>query len=125
MNIAEGIALDLSQLSARQKQALIKLMARISEASYRRGFQQGVTVALSGEADAESAARLRRWPSFDRSPRGEKPVRDIGHSARRRFAGEFGSLRNIGLDAFAVRRRPRAATTDTRTGGAPAAGGAR
>lgn len=99
MNVAAGLRLDLSSLPSRDRRALVKLIARISEASYRRGFQQGVHVARAGEADEESALRLRSWTSLDRSPRGEKPVRDVGISAGRRLNIEFGiSLQDVGLE---------------------------
>jgi len=41
----------LAGLTREQKQAVVKLMARISEASYRRGAQQGVTFQRDRAAD--------------------------------------------------------------------------
>lgn len=40
-NVGKGINLDLSCLTEKQKKQLIKFIARVSEVSYRRGFQQG------------------------------------------------------------------------------------
>lgn len=99
MSVARGIRLNLSPLSAKDRRALVKLMARISEASYRRGFQQGAHFALTGRANEESANELRRWRSLDRSPRGEAPVVDVGRSALWRLDVEFGrALSEIGLE---------------------------
>lgn len=97
MNVSAGIRLDLSSLSARDRQALRKLMARISEASYRRGLQHGVHMALSGEADDESASRLRHTASLDVSPRGESYARDRGRPSVERFGMEYGDLAEVGL----------------------------
>ena len=98
MNIAAGIRLDLSSLPARDRRALRKLMARISEASYRRGFQQGVYMVGRGATDESRANKLRSTLSLDVSPRGESYARDRGRPAVERFDMEFGaSLRDIGL----------------------------
>lgn len=99
MSITRGIRLSLAALSPKERRALAKLMARISEASYRRGFQQGAHLALTGRANEESANELRLWTSLDRSPRGEAPVVDVGRSALWRLDEEFGrALSEIGLE---------------------------
>lgn len=54
MTVAAGIRLDLSSLPARNRRALVKLMARISEASYRRGLLHAVLMALFVAAPAVS-----------------------------------------------------------------------
>lgn len=106
MNVAAGIRLDLSSLSSRNRQALRKLMARISEASYRRGFQQGAYMALRGEADDKSASRLRHTRSLDVSPRGESYARDRGRPAVERFGMEYGDLAEVGLTGDPLRVKP-------------------
>ncbi len=106
MNVAAGIRLDLSSLSARDRQALRKLMARVSEASYRRGFQQGAYMALRGQADDESASRLRHTLSLDVSPRGESYARDRGRPSVERFAMEYGDLAEVGLTGDPLRVKP-------------------
>lgn len=97
MNVAAGIRLDLSSLSARDRQALRKLMARVSEASYRRGFQQGVFMLARGETDTARANKLRWTVSLDVSPRGESYTRDRGRPAVERFDMEYGDLGGVGL----------------------------
>ena len=106
MNVAAGIRLDLSSLPARDRQALRKLMARISEASYRRGFQQGVYMTLRGETDAARADAIRHTVSLDVSPRGESYARDRGRSSFQRFRMEFGDLEAVGLTGDASRIKP-------------------
>lgn len=39
-NISKGIKIDFSTLSKKDKKDLIKFIARLSELSYRRGFEQ-------------------------------------------------------------------------------------
>lgn len=97
MNVAAGIRLDLSSLPARDRRALRKLMARISEASYRRGFQQGVFMVGRGETNEARANKLRWTVSLDVSPRGESYARDRGRPSVERFDMEYGDLEGVGL----------------------------
>jgi len=97
MNVAAGIRLDLSSLPARDRRALRKLMARISEASYRRGFQQGVFMVGRGETNEARANKLRWTVSLDVSPRSESYARDRGRPSVERFDMEYGDLEGVGL----------------------------
>lgn len=106
MNVAAGIRLDLSALPARDRHALRKLMARVSEASYRRGFQQGVFMLARGETDTARANKLRWTLSLDVSPRGESYARDRGRPSVERFAMEYGDLAEVGLTGDPLRVKP-------------------
>ncbi len=41
MNVLKNLNLDLSDIKSDDQKKLVKIIARISEASYRRGIQQG------------------------------------------------------------------------------------
>lgn len=63
--IKEGLLAGITQ---KQKDAVVKAMARIMEDSYRRGLQHGVLFhRLEGLSDSETF-RLRHTPSLDLSP---------------------------------------------------------
>lgn len=97
MRLSAGLRLDLSSLPARDRRALVKLMARISEASYRRGLQHGVHMAVRGETDTARADRIRGTLSLDVSPRGESYARDRGRPSVERLRMEYGDLAEVGL----------------------------
>lgn len=69
-DVTHGIPEDLfSGMSDQQKDDVAKLMARISERSYRRGFQQGVTIATKRPADLPRDLHGWRYrASTDKSP---------------------------------------------------------
>lgn len=95
----------LSKLSEREKTAVLKLMSRISEASYRRGFQQGARFAEDGVVgDQGDIAKWRYGHQLDKAPthveilgpKRKHPWQD----AALRLDVEFGnSLADVGLDA--------------------------
>jgi len=78
-NVAKGIRLDLSALPKRERLALVKFIARVSEVSYRRGFQQGHVFTKSG-AIVEDPFVLRYRCHIDAAPWGEW-AKDSGRSA--------------------------------------------
>jgi len=61
---------DLSALGAIERKRLKKLIARVSEASYRRGLQQGKVFAEHGAFRADPG-RWRFARSLDATPCGE------------------------------------------------------
>lgn len=67
-NVGVGIKLDLSGLSKREKKALIKFIARVSEVSYRRGFQQAYVMRDRIEI---YPYKLRYERNIDKAPWGE------------------------------------------------------
>ncbi len=70
-DIARGLTLNLSQkLTDKEKNALVKFIGRISEASYRRGYQQGHYALKSGNQVTDPSV-LRFDRSLDNAPWGE------------------------------------------------------
>ncbi len=95
MYLLKNLTLDLGNLDDRQKRTLLKLIARISEASYRRGLQQGRVFEDAGAFRADPGD-WRYSKSLDDSPYGEwnKPFM----TAVERLDCEYGtSLRDVGL----------------------------
>ena len=84
---------DLKFLDPKVKKKLIRLIARISEASYRRGVQQAIAMNVT----AEIAQILRFDRSLDDSPRGED-AKPSEFSARERLFVEYQVLYEIGLE---------------------------
>jgi hypothetical protein len=80
-------------LSARDRARLIKLMARLAERSYRRGFQQGTTKGDFARPQMVAGWRFRR--STDKSPWLDQPGR-VEDSRSRLFMENHG-LERIGF----------------------------
>jgi hypothetical protein len=91
-----GIDVNLSGLSARDKKQLIKFIGRVSEASYRRGFQQGAVLQESGAIEI-SPHRLRYSRDIDKAPWGENG-KDSARSAVDILDIEYGfAFNEVGL----------------------------
>lgn len=87
---------ELDDLPKGVKKKLIRLMARISEASYRRGFQQGVV--FKEERPKTITNDLWKWrfeQSLDKAKGGDG-FNGVLKSQERLFL-EYGELREIGL----------------------------
>lgn len=103
--IQDGI---LEGLSEREKKAVLKLMARISEASYRRGFQQGAKFSKDDAVGEQSdIAEWRYGHQLDMAPTHKEilgPKRKTPwQDAAWRLDAEFGmNLADIGLNAFSM-----------------------
>ena len=97
--LAKGIRLDLAgKLTERERQALLRFMARMSEASYRRGLQQGKTFADKGAFTADPYV-LRFKRSLDASPWGENAKRSPWTARGRLWMEYRDSLNAVGLGA--------------------------
>ena len=83
---------EFDHLDNKNKKKLIKLIARIAEASYRRGFQHG-DVIVHGMADTQMY-KYRYRTSLDLSPYSNFPG---STSAIERLFMEHSELRNIGF----------------------------
>lgn len=59
---------EFDVLTEIQKRRLVRLLARVAETSYRRGFQQGHQVASGGRSLAIDPYTLRFARSLDKSP---------------------------------------------------------
>ncbi len=89
---------EFGNLDAKTKNKLVKLMSRISEKSYRRGFQHGKVLLKTVDPVV-----FRFDPSIDHSPftdsfkpNGQWASRS-GHSAVSRLFIEYGVLTEIGF----------------------------
>lgn len=88
---------DFSHIDQATQKKLIKLMARISEKSYRRGFQHGQCFANEGYR-AVDGNHLRFDVPIDKSPYTDtfhpngKWAPNSGHSAIERLLMEYGEL---------------------------------
>lgn len=94
-SVAHGLKLDeFSELPERQKRRLLKLIAQISEASYRRGVQQARTLKI--EFTSNELYEMRYKVPLSQSP-------DILHrppqsqTALARLRGEYGVLKDLGF----------------------------
>lgn len=94
--VTHGIDHDLfNGLTARQRNALVKLMARIAERAYRRGAQQGAHIAKTAPEEMPPyVSKWRYFKSLDRSP-----WFDSGYSEPSvdRLFAECGELRGLGF----------------------------
>lgn len=120
--LTAGLRLDLSALPSRSRRTLVRLLARTSEASYRRGLAHGVAMHAAGEIDEERTAVLRR-ASLDVAPRAERYARERGVSSVERLRREYGDLGEIGLADIphdtarrSVSQRPTPAKAEERAG---------
>ena len=95
-NVHKGIKLDLSSLSELDKRSLVKFIGRVSEVSYRRGFQQAHQMTVSGHVVADPF-ELRYRRHIDSAPCGET-AEDSGRSAVDVLRIEYGpAFEAIGL----------------------------
>jgi hypothetical protein len=99
-SIAYGLSEnEFAELPQRTRKKLIRLMARIAEKSYRRGFQHGGDI--TGESLCVDPSDLRLSPAFslDRSPYTDTPYPHGGHTSIERLMMECGELNEIGFRA--------------------------
>jgi hypothetical protein len=102
-SVAHGLKnREFADLDERTKRKLVRLMARISEKSYRRGFQQGHTFREHDVATVDPA-KLRFNVSLERSPytdaideKGHWHVKS-GHTVIERLFMEYGVLSHLGF----------------------------
>jgi len=97
-SIARGFKLhEFSNLETDVKSKLIKLMARISEKSYRRGLQHGsLGIAIVDPAELRFSVSPDYSPFTDVADENGNWVNDK-QSATDRLKMEYGVLRDIGL----------------------------
>lgn len=92
-SIAYGLHLgEFNDLPKKYKKRLVRLMARLAEKSYRRGFQHGIVIGNRRVIEPEV---LRFERSLDWSPYTDHP--SLKDSAVVRLFMENGELRNIGF----------------------------
>lgn len=96
MNICKGIKISLGHLTDRDKRLIIKLMARASEASYRRGLVHGVYFVKNGEL-SQDPGRWRYRVSLDRSPHGQSGKGPAWMTSVHRLFCENMQLHRVGL----------------------------
>jgi hypothetical protein len=91
-SVAEGLQIgEFRDLPENVRSKLVRLMARISEASYRRGLQQGGVI----KEPITPPNELRHEHSLDLSPY----TNSLGGSdAITRLFAEYGELHAIGFD---------------------------
>lgn len=89
----------LADLSASEKRAVLNLLSRISEASYRRGAQQGVTFQeRCPEHLPKSLWSWRYERSLDKAPPLDgRPMSFLETSRDRLFCEYWSALRHVGL----------------------------
>lgn len=100
--VAKGMregALDC--LPLKQKKLLIKLIARISEASFRRGFQHGAELPRRGHEIVDPVELRFFTPSLDISPSTRHGDRWCSTSIARLFM-EHRALDALGLGKFSI-----------------------
>lgn len=95
MYLLRNFNLDLYGMDNKSKSALLKLLARVSEASYRRGLQQGRVFEAAGAFKVDPGT-WRYERSLDSSPWGEANKKCM--TAIEGLDCEYGaSLRDVGL----------------------------
>lgn len=88
---------EFSHLNDKDKKKLVRLMARISEKSYRRGLQHGAEgVNIVDPAHLRFKVSLDESPFTDTVNEKDKWINDRRKSIDRLWM-EFGVLRNIGF----------------------------
>ena len=91
-SICRGLRMgEFDGMDASTKKKFIRIMARISENSYRRGFQHGVVMRDRKHIDP---VKFRFERSIEKSPFTDRPG---GYSAIGRLLIEFGGLQDVGL----------------------------
>jgi hypothetical protein len=94
-NVAHGLKYgEFQELPKQTKKKLVRLMARVAEQSYRRGFQQGREMPWGRHSVNPADFRFKR--SLDKSPYTDTRGRG-GHSAIDRLFMECGGLLEIGF----------------------------
>ena len=92
-SVAYGLKMDeFDDLSPDVKRKLVRLMARLAEQSYRRGFQHGTVLGKDARLDP---GELRYGPSLDESPYTNSSG---GHSSSERLFMECAVLNMLGFD---------------------------
>jgi len=100
-NVSKNIKLDLSSLNEKDKHELIVFISRISEVSYRRGFQQGSVTKAFQKCDP---ADLRYQRDIDDAPWGENGM-PSGRSAIDILEIEYADgFKDIGLSIEKVKK---------------------
>jgi hypothetical protein len=95
-SVAAGLRFEqFEHLSASDKKKLIRLIARIAEKSYRRGYQHGREPLTNRSGFNVDPAVLRFERSVDKSPFTDS--RHIEHTAIERLFMECGELRELGF----------------------------
>ena len=95
-SVAHGLKpCQFSNLPPAVRRKLVRLMARIAEKSYRRGYQHGVE---SGPDRCIEPGDLRFRRSLDKSPYTDTPYPHGGHTAIERLFMECGELQQLGFD---------------------------
>ena len=91
MNVLKNLKLDLSYIKSDDQKKLVKIISRISEASYRRGVQQGQEAIEAVHSIAgKDLHKFRYEVSLDKKFFGMTPV-------DRLYAEYDDSLDDIGL----------------------------
>ncbi len=85
---------EFDDLSERTRKKLVRLMSRISEASFRRGYQHGRFQTQRGKVEVDPAI-LRFDKSLNQSPWAE--TAKGGMSADERLFCEYGVLMHLGF----------------------------
>lgn len=94
--IGKDIKLNLSNMNEKDKTELIKFIARVSETSYRRGFQQGSVLQKNGVIQT-NPHELRYKRDIDEAPWGETATAS-GRTAINILECEYrNSFNDIGL----------------------------
>lgn len=94
-SVAYGLHLEeFNDLPEKTRKQLVRLISRISEASFRRGFQHGCVQTKNGSVQIDPAI-LRFKRSLDVSPWAESA--SGGMSAIDRLQCEYGVLSQLGL----------------------------
>ena len=87
---------DFEALSTATKKKLIRLMSRVSEYSYRRGFQHGCIQPKRNSVKKMDPVTLRFMRSLDRSPDAVTGSRGMS-SKERLFVNYRGPLYRLGI----------------------------
>lgn len=90
---------EFNHLSSKDRKKLRRIMARISEKSYRRGVQHGYSMAEEGEEPTISLDDFRYRRSLDQSP---APDGYVSTSALDRLDIECRELHLVGLGPKAM-----------------------
>jgi hypothetical protein len=78
----------------KMQRRVLKLLAQVSEKSYRRGLQHGVELR---DEIFRNPATFRHSPAMDKSPNADSPY---SIPAKKRLATEYGlTLKELGFDS--------------------------
>jgi hypothetical protein len=102
-SVAAGLSFDeFRELDVKTRRKLVRLLARVSEASYRRGVQQGVHFAKQNRP-IRDPFKMRYEQSLDNSPYYDSP--SGGGTAIERLFAEFDVLRRLGFEDPSLSRK--------------------